>query len=265
MRSGETSSRTSLEDEREEPPKRGGAWASARNRRAPPPEEERYDEEDGYEESTPKQEGHGYDLWGRVTAVAGNLTVNVSKAWEKGIHMADGEETPPGHDSRLTKAMKAYHLDRARSPADLPAWLFDEHERGAAPKSWSASKPAEYEDRFRPEPEPRQRSGLRDIYDKAAASSSVAPGSRKAPTGRDDGTGDGGGSRAANRLKAIREAKRSAVQTRSEPEAPRMDDRRREMKIARRSEDRDISETPGVRAPPARMGLPAGPGRVRRP
>lgn len=250
MRPGETSSRTSLEDDYEEPPKRGGGWASARTRREPPPEEE---EEDRYEDSAPaKEEGYGSDLWGRVTAVAGTLTVNVSKAWEKGIHMADGEETPPGQESRLTKAMKAYHLDRARTPADLPAWLFDEHERGVAPKSWDASKSVDYEERFRPgsidEAGPRQRSGLRDIYDKAATSSSPAP--RRT---REDAPVDGG-SRAANRLKAIREAKRSAVQTRSDSEDQR----------PRRDEGRITSEVAGV-IRPTRAGLPAGPGRMRRP
>jgi hypothetical protein len=34
--------------------------------------------------------GHGSDLWSRVTAVASNLTVNVSQAWEKSV-LADGE------------------------------------------------------------------------------------------------------------------------------------------------------------------------------
>jgi hypothetical protein len=159
--------------------------------------------------------------------------------------------------------MKAYHLDRARSPTDLPAWLFDEHERGAAPRSWSASKsePVEYEDRFRADPEPRQRSGLRDIYDRAAASSSSLPSaSRRAPAGQSEAGGDGG-SRAANRLKAIREAKRSALQTRSEPELPPAEDRRRDVNTSR---DRYPSEQPGTRTPPARVGLPAGPGRIRR-
>lgn len=34
--------------------------------------------------------GHGADVWGRVTAVASKLTVNVSQAWQKSI-LADGE------------------------------------------------------------------------------------------------------------------------------------------------------------------------------
>ena len=30
----------------------------------------------------------------------------------------------------MTRAMKAYHIAKAQSPADLPEWLFDERERG---------------------------------------------------------------------------------------------------------------------------------------
>ena len=33
--------------------------------------------------------------------------------------------TPPGEESRLTRALKAYHIDKARDPADLPEWLFE--------------------------------------------------------------------------------------------------------------------------------------------
>ncbi|KAH7916047.1 hypothetical protein BJ138DRAFT_1097451 [Hygrophoropsis aurantiaca] len=60
------------------------------------------------------------------------MTVNVNKAWSAKIEKMSGEETPPGHDSRLTRAMKAYHLTKARHPTDLPEWLFDERERRPA-------------------------------------------------------------------------------------------------------------------------------------
>lgn len=194
--------------------------------------------------------------------MAGNLTVNVSKAWQTSIHLADGEgqsaglvrrrarsqhrapETPPGQESRLTKAMKAYHLDRARSPADLPAWLFDEHERGVAARPWSA-RSEEYEERARPTPEAgQQQGGLRSIYDRAAA----AP---ARPKSREEDTTGQGGSRATNRLKAIREAKRSALQTRSEPELRLGED------IETRSDERPAA------IPRRATGLPAGPGRSR--
>jgi hypothetical protein len=94
--------------------------------------------------------GFGYSLWSRVAAAAGTLTVNVSKAWEANVGSVAGEGTtytassrkcdidlmsvslvtPPGQESRLTRALKAYHIEQARQPSDLPEWLFDERERG---------------------------------------------------------------------------------------------------------------------------------------
>ncbi|KAI1795948.1 hypothetical protein LXA43DRAFT_696047 [Ganoderma leucocontextum] len=74
--------------------------------------------------------GFGSSLWGSITGVASNLTINVSKAWSSNVASYSGEETPVGGESRLTRAMKAYHIEKARNPRDLPAWLFDERERG---------------------------------------------------------------------------------------------------------------------------------------
>ena len=36
--------------------------------------------------------------------------------------------TPPGEESRLSRALKAYRIDKARDPTDLPEWLFEKHE-----------------------------------------------------------------------------------------------------------------------------------------
>lgn len=75
--------------------------------------------------------GVGSALWARVASAAGNLTVNVSKAWSANIATYVGEETPPGQESRLTRALKEYHIAKARDLAELPDWLFDERERRA--------------------------------------------------------------------------------------------------------------------------------------
>ncbi|KAF8520229.1 hypothetical protein BU17DRAFT_6028, partial [Hysterangium stoloniferum] len=189
------SSRTSLEDDRD-PPRRSrgreGAIHNARDVRGG---------RDGEEELEPTDQvavgsisGHGYDLWGRVTSVASKLTVNVNQAWQKSVRLADGEETPPGGESRLTKAMKSYHLERARSPADLPAWLFEDHERGVGSRTWN-EKQENYEDRFLPErqAQPTQRGGLRDVYDRAASSPALSASNRR--------EGDGGNTRATDRLR----------------------------------------------------------------
>ena len=150
--------------------------------------------------------------------------------------------------------MKAYHLDRARSPADLPPWLFTERERGIATYSRNASKSREYEDRFLPDQDfqPPERGGLREIYDRAATSSSMPHITRISPTE----SGDGGGSRAANRLKAIRDAKRLA-NTASEPTQLHSENRSG-------GERYPGSEESGTRRNSPRIGLPARPGRTRR-
>ena len=43
------------------------------------------------------------------------------------------QATPFGQESRLTKAMKSYHLSKARNHSDLPDWLFTDTERRRKP------------------------------------------------------------------------------------------------------------------------------------
>jgi len=80
-------------------------------------------------EGTDTGTGDGYTIWSRVAAAAGSLTISVSKAWAANITMYAGEETPPGEESRLCRAMKAYHLSKCQDREDLPSWLFTETER----------------------------------------------------------------------------------------------------------------------------------------
>ncbi|KIK08668.1 hypothetical protein K443DRAFT_1321 [Laccaria amethystina LaAM-08-1] len=65
----------------------------------------------------------------RVSEVANSLTVSVRKPWAVSGPTMEGEATPPGHDSRLTRAMKACHPANALDAADLSDWLFTEQER----------------------------------------------------------------------------------------------------------------------------------------
>ncbi|KAI0646978.1 hypothetical protein C8Q79DRAFT_598057 [Trametes meyenii] len=89
------------------------------------------EEGDGDEKGDGKPEaGHGASLWNNLASVASVLTISVNKAWQTKVATYSGEETPVGGESRLTRAMKAYHIEKARDPADLPEWLFDERERG---------------------------------------------------------------------------------------------------------------------------------------
>jgi len=236
------SSRTSLEDNRH-PSQRGrereGAIRDVRDVGGGGDGEELQPTDQG------SISGHGYDLWTSVTSLASKLTLNVNQAWQNSALLTDGEETPPGEESRLTKAMKAYHLERARSPADLPTWLFEDHERGVGSRTWNKQQEG-YEDQFslKRQADPTQRGGLRDVYDRATSSPALSTLNKQ--------EGESGQTRATDRLRAIRDAKRLAAQSSSKSDVL--------------NEGRGSTEATEAdrRVIPARIGLPSGPGRMRR-
>ncbi|KII88569.1 hypothetical protein PLICRDRAFT_628937 [Plicaturopsis crispa FD-325 SS-3] len=255
-RPGDTSSRTSLEEEYEEPPKRGreGGVQSMRSRR--PVEDSRsYQDSEPEERDVPASE-EGYNIWSRVTGAASTLTVSVSKAWAANIPAYSGEDTPPGQESHLCRAMKAYHLEKARDPTDLPEWLFEPHERRPVGRARAAPSRREEEDRSAAAPRSR---GLRDIYE-SAATLPPARSERSAPRGGYNTAEDSAGpSKATNRLKALRDAKRSA-HAHEEPAQVQQETGTG----AYGSRERGSADD-GGRRPPPRMGLPSGPGvRPRR-
>ncbi|EIN07399.1 hypothetical protein PUNSTDRAFT_53731 [Punctularia strigosozonata HHB-11173 SS5] len=298
MRSSNSTPRTSM-DEEDYAPK-----ASSARRRQPLAERRQNRSRRQYEDDDPDsrvqdddaehtETGATSSFWSYFSSAAGSLTVNVSKAWAANIAYAAGEETPPGQESRLTKAMKAYHLEKARDPSDLPEWLFDESER--FPGRRSRREPVERERRYaaaaEETPEPPRGRGFRDIYDAAAGSSSrPAPRARSTARGYDaapsrpreyspapsrssdayaEETG-GAGSKASNRLKAMRDAKRqAAARNAGSPLATRDDDDMVSVRSGRSGMD-DVggaSAASGRSVPAARprVGLPSGPGmRPRR-
>ncbi|KIM49158.1 hypothetical protein M413DRAFT_21429 [Hebeloma cylindrosporum] len=69
-------------------------------------------------------------VWNRVAEVASVFTQEFSKVWATGLlpvgTTADTEEG----ESHLTLVMRAYHLSKARTPSELPDWLFSDRERG---------------------------------------------------------------------------------------------------------------------------------------
>src|ERR1700749_1564032 len=82
-------------------------------------------------------------------------------------------ETPPGGESQLTRAMKAYHLEKARDPSDLPEWLFGEHERRPYRRlRFIDQQKDDYHDNHEDVSESKVPTpgirGLRDIYNSAA-------------------------------------------------------------------------------------------------
>lgn len=123
--------------------------------------------------------------------------------------------------------MKAYHIEKARDPTDLPPWLFEEHERrplGRPGTSLRHRESSEYDyDSRRATAPPRSGGrGLRDVHDAAATATipSRQQEAREWPRGRlqDDVPVVDPPSRANDRLKALRDAKRNAAQ-RNAPDA----------------------------------------------
>lgn len=162
-------------------------------------------------------------------------------------------ETPPGRESRLTRAMKAYHLEKARDPSDLPEWLFEEHERRPVGRLRFTGKQQDnrrdHEEVSEWEiPAPRSR-GLRNIYDSTTdpLNSTGRPNRRIVNRFDDQPTPP---SKATDRLKALRDAKR---QNNRFDEDPHYSSRGSE-----RHEGQEI-ETAYKRSYP-RIGLPSSPG-----
>jgi len=137
--------------------------------------------------------------------------------------------TPPGEESRLTRTLKAYHIEKARDPTDLPPWLFEEHERRplGRPGTRLRYREDEYDydaqesRRATVPPRPSGR-GLRDVYDSAAAETGISlrqqqqqrqtrESGRARGTPPHDDVPDAPRSIASDRLRAFRDAKRDAA------------------------------------------------------
>ena len=156
--------------------------------------------------------------------------------------------------------MKAYHLEKARDPADLPPWLFEEHERrplgrpSVSASNREASGHGVYESRDDTAP-PRGR-GLRDVYD---AATSIPPRQerREMSRGQQDDVNGGHSSKANNRLKALRDAKRDAVQ-RNATFSGRIESTNDEQSSARKEYRRGngANSSPGSPAPGRVPSLP---------
>jgi len=241
-RTGYASSRTSLEDNEPIHPKD----AYSRDLRS--------------QSSNDEMEGSGSTLWNGFVNVASSLTVNVSKAWASNVNVQDGEETPAGQESRLTRAMKAYHLEKARGPSDLPAWLFNERERGV--KGSTGGRTGNGDTRaVTPEipegPPITQSSGLRGIY-ASAASTDVQRSRRPEPTRYgDDGITQ---SKAANRLRAMREPKHGRINATEEAVAVM----ERPLGSEGNSDGKPLVGNLNSSKRVPRVGLPSGPMRGRR-
>lgn len=163
--------------------------------------------------------------------------------------------------------MKAYHIEKARDPADLPAWLFEEHERRPL------GRPGTFRDREDDEdgsygplrataPPPASGRGLRDIYDAAAATTGISSRQQeKYDTSRGRPQDVGPPSKASDRLKALRDAKRTAAQRNASPSFGPTGDERAVREERGRGYGQD-NEGPHHRSPslPTSVRLPHGGG-----
>ena len=184
-----------------------------------------------------------------------------------------------GSDSHLTKVIKAYHISKASSVADLPDWLFSESERGQTSRSRGPER-REPERRGQVPRETRSMNqgggsgvppsrGRRDIYDTPMSSNSYSQSARPREinySSPSNGYGGerSGGTKAENRLKALRDEKRAAATGGGFRGASSMDETRQQSGgftdgPRRYSEDNDPRWQPVQPVP--RVGLPARPRR----
>ncbi|KAL5533302.1 hypothetical protein ACEPAF_5078 [Sanghuangporus sanghuang] len=220
---------------------------------------------------------YGYSIWNRVATAASTWTGNGSNT---GNILISGV-APSSGDSEITRALKAYHISKARDQSDLPDWLFDEHERGVGNRTQHSAR---YEERSEYDDtgavmRTRGR-GFRDIYDGVAASpASETRGARgRVDESRSSAFASGGSdrptTRATDRLKAIRDAKRQAARTErsSDTAVPRgvnsverggVDQygRRCEDTLSSRRGGQEVFREPTERIPADRVGLPTNPRR----
>jgi len=248
---GYTSPRTSIDDD-DTSSKQLVDSRSRREDRSQTPWSYRSDEEE-HSNSGSGKGTNGSALWDRVANVANSLSVNVGKAWAASINAEDGEDTPAGQESRLTRALKAYHLEKARDPTELPDWLFDERERGLRGTTWShtlADEGTYARQDVNEVPGTRvdvPTGGLRAVYAQTTALGPFASNRQEVNHYRDDGSIP---SRAADRLKAMREAKRGITNIKTPTPTNQTIERR--------------DEGAGDDNRRVRIGLPSGPMSGRR-
>ncbi|CCO26226.1 Protein sly1 [Rhizoctonia solani AG-1 IB] len=193
-------------------------------------------------------------LWSRMAAVAGGLSVNVGKPWDAKDDLPE-PDTPPGQDSRITIALKKHYIKQVSDPRQLPSWLFSDVERQVG-RGYSrrdsestdvqdeASRPPSAYDAPAP-----TRSRAR--HDDAYMAPQLRGGQMKAATYNDEAPAP---TRAATRLRAMRDAKRGPTAQREvrEPTPPSVTELEQEPRPVAA-----IISRPGTPAQQAQAAAPA--------
>jgi len=200
--------------------------------------------------------GFGASIWTRVADAASSLTVSVSQALTDRFPASVGEVTPPGEESTLSRVLKAYHLDKADEPSDLPDWLFTAKERGMKAPARNDSGLLGDGDRSSM-PFTSSRSS-QDDYQTSSSSMSTSL--------RSFGDTNRPVTKAGDRLRALRDAKRSASM-RTNPVGRVDPDLDQSDLLARNADSKYMAkrnDAPPLGRPPVKMGLPSRPGGGRR-
>jgi hypothetical protein len=165
------------------------------------------------------------------------------------LYLAD---TPPGQDSRVTTALKKHYIKQVNDPRQLPAWLFTDVERqvGRSARTERAPPRSDADEPVSTAPTPVR---ARARHDDAYAQPEAAPTRERMRTATYNEEYQGP-TRAATRLKALRDARRGPVVER-DVYAP-----------AAVAPEPEPVPVPVVAAPPPRprVGLPGRPTRPRR-
>jgi hypothetical protein len=171
----------------------------------------------------------------------------------------------------LTRALKSYHLNKARSASELPPWLFSEEERRVSKSGFSSSHREDTETSEHV-PRPFKRNGLKAIYADINAETSMSDNAPRYQNERrpvqaahsrfddpelryDLSATDGHQSKATSRLQAMRDARRPTVRNPQESVVGHAVDPNRDFsrEVMREREE----------MPTRRVGLPMGPKQRR--
>ncbi|KAI5476936.1 hypothetical protein MNV49_007037 [Pseudohyphozyma bogoriensis] len=177
------------------------------------------EEEEGAPERVPTPQSY---VWDKIMAATSVVSVGVSESVARARLGEDDDTIGPDGDTKLTRVIKEYHISQATCSEDLPHWLFTASELSV--RTSAASRAAEREERehsyssHHDRPVHRQVSNVStDSYSRARRGSieDFNPYTHQAPARRGSASSEHGlppgvASRAADRLRAMREAKRSA-------------------------------------------------------
>jgi len=189
-----------------------------------------------------QQETEGEGMWMKIYSAVQSGTANLKSR----IGGEDGYESDKdGYEgeSHLTRCLKEYYVSKAAYERDLPAWLFTSEQRSTS-RSWETStinsaRPTNAQS-SRPSQQPYQQSSqsssLRDIFDNTQPQSQLQQPVRKAsydsgyssissasafqhpnPTNNGGASTTRSGSRAADKLRAMREQRKPSIDVASQP------------------------------------------------